>query len=129
VEAFAVETVVPLVDYLAAVAAARYDDYARKPDARVRDEQTFEEMRQFVLDRYAGTDAARSVRIGDADFDCLLRHGGTAVSAGHSPGRAGCPDGTVPVRRVTLAELVRFETVAGYLGRSPGRGGSPPTGR
>lgn len=40
-----------------------------------------------------------------------------------------CPDGTIPIRRITLEELSRFETLDHYFQKSPfGKGGHPRHG-
>jgi hypothetical protein len=37
-----------------------------------------------------------------------------------------CPEGTIPMRRVTLEEMSRFETVQDFFRKSPRDGGRPP---
>jgi hypothetical protein len=37
-----------------------------------------------------------------------------------------CPEGTIPMRRVTLEDLTRFETLQDFLQKGPGRAGRPP---
>jgi hypothetical protein len=36
-----------------------------------------------------------------------------------------CPEGTIPMRRVTLEQMTRFETVRDFLRKGPGDAGSP----
>jgi hypothetical protein len=38
-----------------------------------------------------------------------------------------CPEGTIPMRRVSLEELARFETLQQFFQKSPVGGGPPPT--
>src|SRR5919199_531713 len=61
------------------------------------------------------------------------RHDARPAPAQLQPGRKDqhgndmtCPPGTVPVRRVTLQELMRFETLDQFFRKSPlGTGGHP----
>jgi hypothetical protein len=109
----------PVAGFLAGVRSARYADYAGKPGTQVASEPAFEEMRRYVLDRYGTAPVSRSYLLGGATFDCV----GTASAPAAD---AGCPPGTAPVRRVTLAELARFPTLQAFLGKDPGGGGLPP---
>jgi hypothetical protein len=149
--------VIPLATLVAGVASARYADYAGRSGIAVRNEAAFEEMRRYLVDRYASATAAQSVTSDGVVFDCIRQPGGvspatpvpeaattaaattaaavtatTAVAPGAtdapaSPVPALCPNGTVPVRRVTLDDLVRFPTLGDFLGKGPGRDGLPPT--
>jgi hypothetical protein len=129
--------VVPFAAFLAGVRSASYRSYAGRPGTRVRDEQAFEEMRGFVLARYSDARVARSYMAAGAVFDCTEGSGASPLP----PAPAGspttpaqttpaqtepCPDGSVPVRRITLLELVRFPTLRQYLGKSLGGAGAPP---
>lgn len=115
--------------FLASVSAARYQNYAGKPGVRVRDADTFEQMRAYILTRYQGAQVAQTFVDGDgAVFDCI-RQATAASSAARTA--AGCPPGTVPTRRITLSDLVRFPTLQQFFGKSPGGTGQlplPPTG-
>lgn len=142
-------------DFVAGLRQARYQDFAATPGARVRGEKEFTEMRQYLLDRYADADVASSQAIDGAVFDCQRSASPSPVvppapmpspmpTASPSPrvptrgtrlatvvtsvaAVPACPEGTVPVRRVTLAELTRFTTLADFLGKDPGgAGGAPP---
>jgi hypothetical protein len=110
---------VPFADFVAGVQRARYGDYAGRPGTEVRSEAAFEEMRRYLLDRYATARVSHSYAQGDATFDCV-------GSGGPAPSGSACPPGSVPVRRVTLAELVHFPTLQSFLGKDPGGGGLPP---
>lgn len=138
--------VVPFATFLAGVTAARYRDYAGRPGTAVRDRAAFEQMRRYLLRRYRATAVSHSLASGDAVIDCVRAPGrpvsppdpatapsppppaATATATDHPPApAAGCPEGTVPVRRVTLDELVRFPTLADFLAKGPGRESLPPT--
>jgi hypothetical protein len=110
---------VPFAEYRAEVQRARYDEYARKPGTVVQSEPMFEEMRWYLLNRYDTAQVDRSYLLGDATFDCV----GTADQTSSD---VNCPPGTRPVRRVTLAKLVRFPTLQSFLGQSPGRRWTAP---
>jgi len=140
---------VPFASFLAGVSAASYQDYAGKPETRVRDSAAFRQMREFLLTKYQGTRVARTFTdSGGGVFDCVQLAGGTASappSAATPPGtgtgsgagsgtgapgtRSGsagpCPDGSVPTRRITLIDLVRFPTLQDYFGKAPGGGQLP----
>lgn len=111
----------PFAAFVADVRSARFADYAGRSGVAVANAQDFEHMRAYLLQRYDGMQVARSYVSGGAVFDCQ----GTATG---SSSAAGCPVGTVPVRRTTVSDLVRFPTLAAFLGKSPdGSGGLPPT--
>lgn len=135
---------VPLATFLRQVRAASYGDYAGRPGAAVQSRPAFDEMRSFILTRYHGQQAARSFTSHGAVFDCIRASATTpppppvsapAPAAG-SPAPTGapatqaqaanCPQGSVPVRRITLGELVRFPTLQHFLGKSPGGSGQLP---
>jgi hypothetical protein len=105
-------TVVPFGTFLAGVRAARWRDYARRAATRARGPQEFGRMRRYLLDQYSGARVAHSYAESGAVFDCVGQPG--AVGGGT------CPAGSVPVRRVTLAQLTRFPTLAAFLAKSPG---------
>ena len=124
--------VIPFSAFLSGVTAARYADYAGRSGVAVRDEAAFEEMRRYLVQRYQAVEVTRSVPDGPAVFDCLRAPGRAASPpapaappSGSSPATAVpgpggiCPTGSVPVRRVTLDELVRFATLGGFLGKGP----------
>ena len=113
-----------LPDLVAQVAAARYADYAGRPGVAVRDEAAFEEMRGYLTERYRGADAAGTITVAGAVFDCLRQ---PAASPSGPGAPAGCPAGHVPVRRVTLDDLVKFRTLADFLGKGPGGEALPPS--
>jgi hypothetical protein len=110
---------VSFADFVAGVQRARYADYAGRPDTRVQDEPAFEEMRRYLLDRYGTARVEHSYVLAGTTVDCL-------PSAGSASPGSVCPQGTVPVRRITLVELVRFPTLRSFLGKAPDGGGLPP---
>jgi hypothetical protein len=140
--------VLPFDQFVHGVETARYADYAGKPGVAVTDERVFEQMRQYLLGRYRDARVVSSYASGGAVFDCMplaaAASAGPAPPPGSSsplanaapvsaaPGTAaparqehGCPDGAVPVRRVTLGQLVRFATLNSFFGKGPGGGGVP----
>jgi hypothetical protein len=138
-------TAQPLATYAATLSAARYSDYAGRPGVDVRDEAAFEDMRQYLIQRYADAQAATSVVSNGTVFDCIRQAGDTAspppapppsASAQGSQGPTAsatqsaipCPAGSVPVRRITLDDLTRFPTLAAFQSKGPGAVGAPPTG-
>jgi hypothetical protein len=105
-------SVVPFGTFLAGVRTARWRDYARRAGTRARGPEEFGRMRRYLLDQYAGAQVAHSYAESGAVFDCVGQPG----AAGGGP----CPAGSVPVRRITLAQLTRFPTLAAFLAKSPG---------
>lgn len=117
--------VVPFTTLVATVEAARYADYAGRPGVVVRDEEAFEEMRRYLVQRYQAAEVTRSVVSDGAVFDCYRSTAATPPAEGSS-GAGLCPDGSIPVRRVTLDDLVRFPSLAAFLGKGPGPEVLPP---
>jgi hypothetical protein len=140
--------------FLASIRSATYRGYAARPGAKVRSDRAFDEMRGFLLGRYRHARVVHSYSVDGVVFDCLQRHGtsvpaptparspggsgaaapnaaaaGTAAAgeAGGGEAGGGCPDGSVPVRRITLAEMVRFPTLKEFLSKGPGGSGGLPT--
>jgi hypothetical protein len=109
-------------DFIAAVQAATYGDYLGHPSTEVRNERAFKEMRQYLLQRYAGVRVAATVVVGDQFFDCIVLPETVGATA---PESAGCPTGTIPTRRITLEELTRFESLRAFLAKSPGKQAPP----
>jgi hypothetical protein len=134
--------VIPFAVFLEGLRSASYADYAGRPGTRVRSQQAFAEMQTFLLARYADVRVIRSYASGGAVFDCTRQTAPLAHQpqpAGIPAGAAGtpqvmvqaqtCPHGSVPVRRMTLSDLVRFPSLNQYLSKGPGGSGQlPPTG-
>jgi hypothetical protein len=131
---------IPFGAFLASLGVASYRDYAGRSGTRVQDQQAFDEMRDFLLAKYRHSLVVRSYGEQGAIFDCMDQVRSSALpptpaspSTGSSSTsiavtKAVCPNGSVPVRRITLDDLVRFSTLRQYLGKSPGGPGQqlPP---
>jgi hypothetical protein len=116
---------VPFEAFLANVSAATYQDYAGRPGVQVRDSSEFQQMRAYILAKYKATRVTSSLAdAGGAVFDCVQQSSASSASASSPAG--GCPPGTIPTRRVTLTDLVRFPTLDGFLSKSPDGGGQLP---
>lgn len=114
----------PFDAFLAGVSGATYQDYANKPGNRVQSASAFQQMRAYILTRYHGAHVARSFADADgAVFDCVQQ---PSATTGPAAVPDGCPSGTVPTRRITLSDLVRFPTLQQFLGKSPGGTGQLP---
>jgi len=136
--------IVPFSTFLASLQSASYRDFAGQPQAQVRNERAFDQMRAFLLAKYDNARVVHSFTDGSAVFDCTAQTvhasppppadppAGSATatasaSAAAQPNGPGCPVGSIPVQRLTLTDLVRFPTLTQYLGKSPGGpGGIPP---
>jgi nucleoside-diphosphate-sugar epimerase len=116
--------------FLASVSAATYQDYANEPGARVRDSSAFQQMRAYILSKYDGAQVARSFSDGSgAVYDCVRQPSATAgatAPADTTTSAGACPPGTVPTRRITLSDLVRFPTLQQFFSKSPGGTGQLP---
>lgn len=141
-------TAVSFDAFVASLSSARYQDYATGSGARVRDQAAFQEMRNYLQTMYQDTVVSHSYTdVGGGVFDCVRQGRPTASAPAPAPatvpttapatvpsgaassaasGAAGCPQGSVPTRRITLDDLVRFPTLQDFLGKSPGGGGLPP---
>lgn len=110
----------PFDAFLASVSSATYQAYANLPGARVRDSAAFQQMREFVLTKYRNAHVERSFTDSGGVFDCIRQADASAAVAGT------CPAGTVPTRRVTLADLVRFTTLQDFFSKAPDGTGQLP---
>lgn len=110
-------TPLPFRDFLAATAAATFDDYAERPAVKTTSAEEFDRMQRYLLDYYAGKSAAKSIFVGTQVFDCLVTHNPLPDAAPDDEN--GCPQGSTPVRRITLEELTRFRTLRDFLGKAP----------
>ncbi len=108
-------------EFIATVEAARYSDFQNNPSTRVVDASAFEDMRQHILQRYTGVVVVTSVMIGNHVFDCILLSGKEIQAASVS---GGCPEGSIPMRRLILEDLTRFASLSAFLAKSPD---SPPS--
>jgi hypothetical protein len=112
---------IAFAEFIARARSASLADFGRGGDCRVRDAAAFAEMRAHLLERYREAVVVRSLLIDGQTFDCVAGPGGVAVPSGEE---MGCPAGSIPVRRITLEEMVRFETLRDFLRKAPGSG--PP---
>lgn len=99
--------------FLAHTRSARYEDYAGRPDARMLDDAAFEAMRAHILQRYARLRAVRSLLVENDVFDCMISSEARVAALDES----GCPEGSIPIRRMTLEEMTRFRTLEEFLGK------------
>jgi len=103
-------------EFIATVEAARYSDFQNNTSTRVVDASAFEEMRQYILQRYAGVVVVKSVMVGNHVFDCTMLPGKEVKAASES---GSCPEGTIPMRRLSLEDLTRFASLSAFLAKSP----------
>jgi Neprosin/Neprosin activation peptide len=111
---------------------ARHEEYKHRLKTRVVNRAAFEEQRQHLLGLYADLEVKHSfVDEHGQTFDCVprerqpaLTHAGLELAtppalpgstpnapSAARPAVSACPPGTVPIRRITLDELTRFETL------------------
>ena len=114
----------PFQDFLTATQAAAYSDYAARPGVEVASAEEFAEMRAYILQRYADVRVAGSLFVDNQPFDCIMLQEGHADQP--SAKNEGCPDGAIPLRRITLDELTRFRTLRDFLSKAPGGKASLP---
>ena len=134
-------SVTPMPDFIRQVRQADANRYLANPNYKVRDSSAFEEMRQYILTTYRGVNVRSSFVVDGQTVDCIpiadqpsLR--GNQI-AGPPPNSIQlntaathkCEEGTIPMRRITLEQLSRFETLQQFLGKEPTRSGSPPQPR
>ena len=100
-------------DFLAATRAARFADYAARPETRIAEAGEFAAMQRYILEHYESVKVVQSLRVGRQDFDCVARTERFA-SSGESDG-IGCPPGSIPVRRITLDELTRCRSLRNFF--------------
>lgn len=119
-------TLIAYPDFLVATRAAQYADYAGHHGVQVANAEEFAAMQAYILRHYADVEVTGSLLVGNQIFDCV-----TTQSEYHVPSsslEAGCPQGTIPKRRITLEELTRFRTVSDFLGKAPGEKSAPDFG-
>jgi hypothetical protein len=137
------DATIPFRRFIESVRSARAGEYLNRPGSVVLDEASFDAMRSYILRYYETLDPVISVvDTSGAVFDCvpvaqqigLRGQAAFEVAApdvpscvpepGTSPaGRAGtaasAPPGTIPVRRITLEDLVRFPTLDDFFCKRP----------
>jgi hypothetical protein len=62
---------VPFNNFVDSMRTANSADYLSKPTGKVRDAQSFEEMRQHILGLYRGVDVSQSFVLDGDHFDCV----------------------------------------------------------
>jgi hypothetical protein len=105
-------------DFLVYTRNAAYGDYVGRPGVLVASAEEFGAMQTYILERYAAIQAVGSFVVDNQTFDCIVIEAGVSIEL--SPDDDTCPDGTIPMRRITLEEMTRFRTVRDFLGKSPG---------
>ena len=135
-------TVVPFSTFIQNVSQAQYSDYAPRSTTKVQNEQAFEEMRTHILKLYDGVKVGSTYMANGQTFDCIVPTGvaksgppqnvSAPSTSGTQQGQAGtstqssCKNGTIPMQRVTLEQLVQFPTLQAFLAKSPGGSSAPP---
>ena len=109
---------IPFPQFFAAIHGAQYADYAARPRSQVVSLEAFTAMQAYLLQRYAEVQVVSSIRVENQIFDCVVTRDAQTVPLRLKS--AACPDGTIPMRRITLEELTRFRTLRDFLGKSPG---------
>ncbi|HTQ14386.1 MAG TPA: hypothetical protein VMH86_10970 [Rhizomicrobium sp.] len=144
----------PFSEFVNYLKLASSNEYVGHSGYRVESARAFDQMKQYLLERYGGISVNRSIELSGNTFDCMaiedqpgLRQGGNAVampplggalpstdvlpnyiSEAHAASTANnCPPGTVPVERLTLAELAQFPTLEAFFARSASEKGPAPT--
>jgi hypothetical protein len=112
-------SLIAFAEFIATARSASLADFVRGGECRVRDAAAFAEMRAHLLERYRDALVVCSLLIDGQAFDCVAGPGSVAVPSGEA---MGCPAGSIPMRRITLEEMVRFETLRDFLRKAPGSG-------
>jgi hypothetical protein len=105
-------------DFLRAVRAAKYQDYAGAVTKK-----DFDKMRAYIVTYYKGVRVTRSFLSQETVTDCVVTS--TQPALRNRFVEAACGEGTIPLRRLTLPDLIRAKTLKGFLEKSPGEGAPP----
>lgn len=109
--------ITPFDEFIAETEAAAFADFQGDPATKVADSEEFEAMKNHILTLYADSTVIKTILVDNKHFDC--------IAVGEvSDDAEGCPEGTIPMRRVTLNEMTRFRRLKDFLGKGPG-GKSP----
>jgi hypothetical protein len=106
-------------DFLSATRAARFADYAARPETRVAEAGEFTAMKQHILEHYKDVEVVRRLRVGRQIFDCVARTDRFANSGESNV--IGCPPGSIPIRRTTLDELTRCRSLRDFFRKDKNR--------
>ena len=133
---------VPFGKFLQGVSNARYSDYTQRTTTKVQNAQAFEEMRLYVLKLYTGVRVVSTYMTNGKSFDCVVsaskqippppasvptqNTGSTPGGQSNVSNSAFCKQGSIPMQRVTLDQLVQFSTLQAFLTKSPGGPSLPP---
>ncbi len=151
----------PFDNFINTVKSSNAHELMARPEAKLRETAKFEEMRQHVLNLYAGVRPTHSFALDGDTFDCVptsqqpsvrllgLKGIATPPPANAVAGRPGgsssptkpvaglpsqvgpdrafdelgnsrvCEAETIPMRRVTLEEMSRFESLKNYMEKGP----------
>ena len=83
----------------------------------------FAEMKAYLVTYYKGVRVERSFLNEGTVIDCVVT---TTQPALRNPFvAAACAEGTIPLRRLTLPDLIRAKTLRGFLEKSPGESAPP----
>lgn len=138
---------VPFPEFVQGVRTAFAGGYVGHPGNGVRSAADFFDMRAHLLSLYNGVTAVHSFELDDQTFDCVpflqqpsvrlmgitniappppfSPHGGPPAKAPDRTSRDAfgnvqeCPEGTIPMRRITLDELARYETLQQFFKKAP----------
>jgi hypothetical protein len=147
---------VPFADFVAAITSTSDADLLSRLASRVRDAAALQEMRLHLLTLYQGVHVAHSQSLDGQVFDCVpvgeqpsvrllglsaiaatpppalppvgfdLRGAKATVGADPLGQAEACEDGTIPMRRITLDEMSRFETLHQFFMKGPDGAGQAP---
>jgi hypothetical protein len=116
----------PFYDFLRSVATTGYGDaVAMHPDLAA-DQAAFEEMKAHILHLYRNVSVTASYRDEEGTiFDCIQNMPSPVEASPESiPVNQmdnapihRCPEGSFPMRRLTLEELTRFRSLEHFLGK------------
>ncbi|KAB7764737.1 neprosin family prolyl endopeptidase [Xanthomonas maliensis] len=110
---------------------ARSDYAHRAATAKVADPTAFAEMQRYLFNRYNGLSVLATLQQGPQVFDCIpqaqqpgMRDGRQAATPPQLAARASqaaaadaqrCPQGSVPLQRIGIADLARHATLQDFL--------------
>lgn len=165
---------VPFNTFKEGVKAAGSGEFMARPESKVKDAKTFEEMRQHILTMYQGVSVTHSFVLDSDHFDCVptrqqpamrtlglksiatppplsvLKHAGAsdgaAASSSQEAGKVQsitsqldpekqfdefgnsvrCEADTIPMRRITLEDMTRFDSLKKFFAKGPDGAGQAP---